>query len=179
MNQTVGTITIEQPGVLASGKSINMGVKVQNANATNKNVLWSVDSTEYATINRYTGKLSAKRGITEQKTVYVTATPVDGSAAVQKSVTIYPLTTKVTIGGGITNTTVVKKQSDAIAPFSATANPSGACQTFKWTSSNKRVAEVDPETGAVTIKGVGKTVIKATAVDGSGKYARFTLRITK
>lgn len=179
VNQTVGKITIEQPGVLASGKSINMGVKVQNANATNKNVLWSVDSTEYATINRYTGKLSAKRGITEQKTVYVTATPVDGSAAVQKSVTIYPLTTKVTIGGGITNTTVVKKQSDAIAPFSATANPSGACQTFKWTSSNKSVAEINPETGVVTVKGVGKTVIKATAVDGSGKYARFTLRITK
>ena len=46
-------------------------------------------------------------------------------------------------------------------------------------NSENSVVEINPETGVVTVKGVGKTVIKATAVDGSGKYAKFTLRVTK
>ena len=97
--------------------------------------------------------------------------------------TIYPLTTKVEIKQGakvINGTTVEAKQSGSVPSFKASASPAGAYEkSFKWTSSNKSVAEIDPDTGAVTIKGVGKTTIKATALDGSGKYARFTLRITK
>lgn len=185
VNRTVGSVTIEQSGILVSGKSINLRAVPANSNATNKNVLWSVEpgpNSDNVSINRYTGKLSAKRGITEQIKVKVIAVPVDGSTEKAVEVTIYPLTTKVEIkqGGKVINgTTVLTKLSGSTPSFSATANPSGACQTFKWTSSNKRVAEVDPETGAVTIKGVGKTVIKAAALDGSGKYAKFTLRVTK
>lgn len=183
VNRTMGSIKeITQSNILVAGKSTYMRAVPTYSNATNKNVLWSVESTKYATINRYTGKLSAKRGITEQQTVIVTATPVDGSTADTKTVTIYPLTTKVEIDDGtnvVNGTTVSAKLSGSVS-FSASASPEGAYdKSFKWTSSNKRVAEVDPETGAVTIKGVGKTVIKAAALDGSGKYAKFTLRVTK
>lgn len=191
VNRTMGSIKeITQSNILVAGKSTYMRAVPTYSNATNKNVLWYVDDApgeavsaeDVVSINRYTGKLSAKRGITDQIKVKVIAVPVDGSTEKAVEVTIYPLTTKVEIkqGGKVINgTTVLTKLSGSTPSFSATANPSGACQTFKWTSSNKRVAEVDPETGAVTIKGVGKTVIKATAVDGSGKYAKFTLRVTK
>lgn len=191
VNRTMGSIEeITQSNILVAGKSTYMRAVPANSNATNKNVLWYVDDApgeavsaeDVVSINRYTGKLSAKRGITDQIKVKVIAVPVDGSTEKAVEVTIYPLTTKVEIkqGGKVINgTTVLTKLSGSTPSFSATANPSGACQTFKWTSSNKRVAEVDPETGAVTIKGVGKTVIKAAALDGSGKYAKFTLRVTK
>ena len=191
VNRTMGSIKeITQSNILVAGKSTYMRAVPTNSNATNKNVLWYVDDApgeavsaeDVVSINRYTGKLSAKRGITDQIKVKVIAVPVDGSTEKTVEVTVYPPTTKVEIkqsGKVINGTTVLTKLSGSTPSFSATANPSGACQTFKWTSSNKRVAEIDPKTGAVTIKGVGKTVIKATAVDGSGKYARFTLRITK
>ena len=61
------------------------------------------------------------------------------------------------------------------------ANPSGAyngTDAFKWTSSNKSVAEVDENTGVITLKKAGATTIKAIAKDGTGKYAKFTLRVT-
>lgn len=184
VNRTMGSIKeITQSNILVAGKSTYMRAVPTNSNATNKNVLWSVESTKYATINRYTGKLSAKRGITDQIKVKVIAVPVDGSTEKTVEVTVYPPTTKVEIkqsGKVINGTTVLTKLSGSTPSFSASASPAGAYEkSFKWTSSNKSVAEIDPDTGAVTIKGVGKTTIKATALDGSGKYARFTLRITK
>ena len=193
VNRTVGSVTIEQSGILVSGKSIYMRAKAANTNATNKNVLWYVDDVTGATesvadlvsINRYTGKLSAKRGITEQIQVQVIAEPVDGSISAIKTVTVYPRTTEVEIIDGgmsvISGTTVRAELSLKNLGFAAVANPSGAyngTDAFKWTSSNKSVAEVDENTGVITLKKVGATTIKAIAKDGTGKYAKFTLRVT-
>lgn len=193
VNRTVGSVTIEQSGILVSGKSTYMRAKAANTNATNKNVLWYVDDVTGATesvadlvsINRYTGKLSAKRGITEQIQVQVIAEPVDGSISAIKTVTVYPRTTKVKIIAGgksvISGTTVRAELSLKNLGFAAVANPSGAyngTDAFKWTSSNKSVAEVDENTGVITLKKAGATTIKAIAKDGTGKYAKFTLRVT-
>ena len=193
VNRTVGSVTIEQSGILVSGKSINLRAVPANSNATNKNVLWYVDDVTGATesvadlvsINRYTGKLSAKRGITEQIQVQVIAEPVDGSISAIKTVTVYPRTTEVEIKDGgkrvISGTTVRAELSLKNLGFAAVANPSGAyngTDAFKWTSSNKSVAEVDENTGVITLKKAGATTIKAIAKDGTGKYAKFTLRVT-
>ena len=193
VNRTVGSVTIEQSGILVSGKSTYMRAKAANTNATNKNVLWYVDDVTGATesvadlvsINRYTGKLSAKRGITEQIQVRVIAEPVDGSISAIKTVTVYPRTTEVKIKDGgksvISGTTVRAELSLKNLGFAAVANPSGAyngTDAFKWTSSNTSVAEVDENTGVITLKKAGATTIKAIAKDGTGKYAKFTLRVT-
>lgn len=193
VNRTVGSVTIEQSGILVSGKSIYMRAKAANTNATNKNVLWYVDDVTGATesvadlvsINRYTGKLSAKRGITEQIQVRVIAEPVDGSISAIKTVTVYPRTTEVEIIAGgmsvISGTTVRAELSLKNLGFAAVANPSGAyngTDAFKWTSSNTSVAEVDENTGVITLKKAGAATIKAIAKDGTGKYAKFTLRVT-
>lgn len=188
VNRTVGSVAIEQSGILVSGKSIYMRAKAANTNATNKNVLWSVEpgpNSNNVSINRYTGKLSAKRGITEQIQVRVIAEPVDGSISAIKTVTVYPRTTEVEIKDGgksvISGTTVRAELSLKNLGFAAVANPSGAyngTDAFKWTSSNTSVAEVDENTGVITLKKAGATTIKAIAKDGTGKYAKFTLRVT-
>lgn len=185
VNRTMGSIKeITQSNILVAGKSTYMRAVPTNSNATNKNVLWSVEgpNKDKVSINPYTGKLSAKKGVGGYD-VTVTASPVDGSASKSVTVHVYAAATKVEISDGtdvINGTKVIAKLSDGKLDFDAEAIPAEAYQTtFKWTSSNKRVAEVDSETGAVTIKGVGRTVIKVAALDGSGKYAKFTLRVTK
>lgn len=189
VNRTMGSVKgIELSSILVAGKSINLRAVPANSNATNKNVLWSVEDIDEATesvvdlvsINRYTGKLSAKKGVGGYE-VKVTATPVDGSTPLSATVKVFAVTTKVEIrdvADVVNGTTVYATLSDGTVDFDAVAEPAEAYQTtFKWTSSDTSVAKVDGN-GKVTIKKVGATTIKATAQDGTGKYAKFTLRVT-
>ncbi len=189
VNRTMGSVAkIETSGILVAGKSINLRAVPTNSNATNKNVLWSVDDIDGATesvvdlvsINRYTGKLSAKKG-TGGYAVKVTATPVDGSTPMSTNVYVFAATTKVEISDGtdvVNGNKVYVALADKTAQFYAVAEPTEAYQTsFKWSSSDTSVATVSGD-GKVTIKKVGATTIKAIAKDGTGKYAKFTLRVT-
>ena len=184
VNRTMGSVkSIEQSSILVAGKSINLRAVPANSNATNKNVLWSVEPDSYSdnvTINMYTGKLSAKKGIGGYA-VTVTATPVDGSTPKSTIVNVFAATTKVQISDGtdpVNGTKVSAPLSDGTVQFYAAAKPTEAYQTsFKWTSSDTSVATVDGN-GKVTIKKAGATTIKAIAQDGTGKYAKFTLRVT-
>ena len=184
VNRAMGSVkSIEQSSILVAGKSINLRAVPKNSNATNKNVLWSVEpgpDSDNVSINMYTGKLSAKKGIGGY-TVTVTATPVDGSTPKSTTVEVFAATTKVEISDGtvvVNGTKVSATLSDGTMQFYAAAKPTEAYQTsFKWTSSDTSVAKVDGN-GKVTIKKVGATTIKATAQDGTGKYAKFTLRVT-
>ena len=184
VNRAMGSVeSIEQSSILVAGKSINLRAVPKNSNATNKNVLWSVEpgpDSDNVSINMYTGKLSAKKGIGGY-TVTVTASPVDGSTPLRTTVEVFAATTKVEISDGtvvVNGTKVSATLSDGTMQFYAAAKPTEAYQTsFKWTSSDTSVAKVDGN-GKVTIKKVGATTIKATAQDGTGKYAKFTLRVT-
>lgn len=184
VNRAMGSVkSIEQSSILVAGKSINLRAVPKNSNATNKNVLWSVEPDSYSdnvSINMYTGKLSAKKGIGGY-TVTVTATPVDGSTPKSTTVEVFAATTKVEISDGtdvVNGTKVSATLAVGTLQFYATAEPTEAYQTsFKWTSSDTSVATVDGN-GKVTIKKTGATTIKATAQDGTGKYAKFTLRVT-
>ena len=51
-------------------------------------------------------------------------------------------------------------------------------QRVRWSTSNKRVATVD-ENGVVTSVGYGKATITCTAMDGSRRSSRCTVRVTK
>ena len=184
VNRTMGSVkSIEQSSILVAGKSINLRAVPEYSNATNKNVLWSVEPDSYSdnvSINMYTGKLSAKKGIGGYD-VTVTASPVDGSTPLSTTVEVFAATTEVEISDGtdvVNGTKVSATLSDGTMQFYAAAKPTEAYQTsFKWTSSDTSVATVDGN-GKVTIKKVGATTIKATAQDGTGKYAKFTLRVT-
>ena len=184
VNRAMGSVrSIELSSILVAGKSINLRAVPTNSNATNKNVLWSVEPGSYSdnvSINMYTGKLSAKKGIGGY-TVTVKATPVDGSTPMSTNVYVFAATTKVEISDGtdvVNGNKVYVALADKTAQFYAVAEPTEAYQTsFKWRSSDTSVATVSGD-GKVTIKKVGATTIKAIAQDGTGKYAKFTLRVT-
>lgn len=181
VNQTVGSVEeILLSNILVAGKSAYLRAAFENVNATNKNVLWFVtgENADKVQLNTYTGRIKAKSNIDERITVHVVASPVDGSDGEEADIMIYPRTTKVEILNVVNGATVRASMSDESLVFEATAAPTGAyADSFKWTSSNTKIAEVDDE-GNVTLKKAGAVTIKATALDGSGKYARFKLRIT-
>ncbi|MDO5544283.1 MAG: Ig-like domain-containing protein [Eubacteriales bacterium] len=164
---------------LYSGKTLLMVAKVTPSNATNKRVLWSFadpDDYNYASINATTGLIRANKGLTEQVTIHVIATATDGSgeASVPKTVTIYPLATRVEITSSIETIDVgekgVKLEADVYCGTGLEA-----CQNVKWTSSRSSVLAVDQD-GNLTAKRRGTATIKAAALDGSGKYA--TIKVT-
>ena len=75
---------------------------------------------------------------------------------------------------------------------SCTLNPNGAvllresiCPTnatnkcVRWSSSNNGVARVNPDSGYVTAQGAGTAIIRATAQDGSGKYAECRVTVNR
>ena len=106
---------------------------------------------------------------------------MDGSGETDElDVTIYPLATKVTILNGSEE---VEKKEDAVVGdklyLTAEVETVGqALDEVKWTSSSSSVASVD-ENGVVTVKKTGAVSIRATTKDGSGKYASFTLIVSK
>lgn len=64
-----------------------------------------------------------------------------------------------------------------LLPLSATFAPEDASiQSVVWTSSNEKVATVD-ESGIVMGMSKGQATIRATAVDGSKRYATFTVTV--
>lgn len=64
-----------------------------------------------------------------------------------------------------------------LLPLNAAFTPENASiQSVVWTSGNEKVATVD-ENGIVTGVGKGQATIRATAVDGSKRYATFTVTV--
>lgn len=165
---------------LYSGKSLLMYATV-DPNATTRRVTWSLvgsSASEVASINPTTGLIRAKKGLTEQETIKVRATAVDGSGEYDEaSVTIYPLATKVTIKNGADAITALQMMNGTSECLTVEFTPVGEANdaAVKWTSSRSSVVSVDKE-GNITAKRKGTATIKATATDGSGKYA--TIRIT-
>lgn len=163
---------------LYSGKSLVMYAIVDEY-ATTRRVTWSLgDGDEaVASINPTTGLIRAKKGLTEQETITVRATAVDGSGEYDEmGVTIYPLTTRVAIEGAPTGAIEKGDTEKLTAVLFVGAEDDQANQdAVKWTSSRSSVVSVDKE-GNITAKRRGTATIKAKATDGSGKYA--TIKIT-
>ena len=144
--------------------------------ATNRKVVWSiVDGADYATIDAKTGKVTAKK-VTSEQIITVAATAVDDScdASCTYSLTIYPMTTEVTI----THSELVDGKLEVLLTEGEVElgydTDSGCPDGVKWTSSRTSVASIDAE-GKVTLKKRGTTTIRATAADGSGKSDSITL----
>lgn len=167
-------------GIIAGGKSLTLKPVITPADTTNKKLSWSVSENEAGIRISSSGKLTTK-AVKERVTVTVTVRALDGSGVTATcKVTVYPATTKVTIGipgGGSVPKTMAY---DELLVLKATSTPDGAdgaATVYTWKSSNKLVTVKD---GNVTAdpKAVGKTVtITATAADGTNKSASIKLKI--
>lgn len=167
-------------GIIAGGKSLTLKPVITPADTTNKKLSWSVSENEAGIRISSSGKLTTK-AVKERVSVTVTVKALDGSD-VQKTcnVTVYPATTKVTIGipgGGSVPKTMTYGELLVLKATSTPDGADGAATVYTWKSSNKLVTVKD---GNVTAdpKAVGKTVtITATAADGTNKSASIKLKI--
>lgn len=168
-------LTLEN-GIIAGGKSLTLKPVITPADTTNKKLSWSVSENEAGIKISSSGKLTTK-ALKEPVTVTVTVKALDGRGKTATcDVTVYPATTKVTIGTPDGSTLPTKLEAGQTLELKATGND-GSAQVFTWKSSNKLVTVKD---GHVTAdpKAVGKTVtITATAADGTNKSASIKLKI--
>ena len=167
-------LTIEGAGSVAAGKSITLKAVMMPADATEKGVVWSVDCDKSIASISQSGKLTTKQvsGIT---TITVTAVSKQNSAIrATHTVTIRPVTTGLAISAP-------RLTIDLASPtlqLTAKCIPEDASQQVAWSTSNKRIATVDAN-GVVTALKAGTVTITATATDGTGVRAKFTVKVQK
>ena len=161
-----GTVIYKVTGVslnktsteLTVGQSETLTATITPDNATNKNVTWSSDNQNVATVDA-NGNVTAVGAGTAQ----ITVTTADGSFTDTCQVTINAATVSVT---GVTldkaELTLTEGNSEALV---ATITPDNAAnKTVTWTSSNPSVATVN--NGVVTAVGAGEATITVTTADG-------------
>ncbi len=166
----VTSITISGNTTVEEGKTVTLSAAVKPDNATNKGVTWSIESgSKYASISA-DGVLTAKAA----GKVTVKATAKDGSGvSATYTVTVKPvLVTSITISG---NTTVEEGKT---VTLSAAVKPSNASnKEVTWSiDSGSKYASISAD-GVLTAKAAGKVTVKATAKDGSGVSATYTVTV--
>ena len=153
----VESISLNQTTLsLKIGEKETLQAMVSPENATNKNISWSSDKTDVATVDG-NGNVSAN----SVGTATITAKAGEQSATCTVTVSKIPVSS-ITINGA--EPTLV--EGDTLI-LTATITPSDASyKTVTWTSDNEVVATVDSN-GKVTAESVGTATITATAGDKS------------
>ena len=167
-------LTIEGASSVAAGKSITLKAVMMPADATEKGVIWSVDCDKSIASISQSGKLTTKK-ISAITTITVTAVSKQNSAIrATHTVAIRPVTTGLAISAP-------RLTIDLASPtlqLTAKCIPEDASQQVTWSTSNKRIATVDAN-GVVTALKAGTVTITATATDGTGVRAKFTVKVQK
>ena len=194
----VNSIEITGQRSIAPGKTATLKATVAPKNAKVKTLSWSTSSS-YATVNN--GKITLSPDAPIGSSFYVYADATDGSGiSVSYRLRVLDLASSVSLsastpsGGSIDwNKNGTPKQLNmrsASNRWSNTVNVSASVWTgngysndteLLWTSSNPKVATVESTStqGArVTALSSGTATITAKANDGSGKSARFTVKVT-
>ena len=163
---------------LEKGKTSQLSVSYNPADATDKDITWMTSSSLVATVDS-TGKVTANR----EGTAVITARASNGKTAtctvtVPKTETQPVTPTVVPITGVTVSPTTVTIKKGASSSIKATITPNNTTQskTITWSTSNSSIASVD-STGKVTAKGEGTAVI--TAKTSNGKTATCTVTVPK
>ncbi len=178
------TITVNNPTVpvaeitlnkttakVEAGDTVLLTATVAPDNATNKEIIWSSDDEDVATVDN--GKVTA----VAEGTATITVAATDGSGI---SATCNITVTKKTIY--VTEVTVsettLSLEAGQSAKLSATVAPDDATnKSVIWSSNDKTVATVDSE-GNVTAHKAGTATITVTPAVGSGKSASCKVTVT-
>lgn len=166
----VNSVKLNKPSLtLNNGKSTTLKVTVLPDNATKTDVIWLSTNTKIATVTQ-TGKVTAK----SKGTAYIKVTAKDGSKqSAQCKITVKQPVTKVKLS--VTKKTLNLKKSFKIKAMVTPKNAN--INTVKWTLDKKNIVKLSKtktnsgKTINVTAKKKGKVVLKATATDGSKKFA--------
>lgn len=176
-------------------KTVQLGVKYTPLSATTKKVVWESEAPSVVSVNKSTGKVTAKQLIDLSQYpngyITVTATPADNGNGTPCYFKVYvnnPVNKVEVLEKGSTeynsvlgvDLSVTPAQKQLVFRLTDNKKPANelADQSVTWKSSNTKVAKVD-ENGLVTGLSTGKVTITATACDGSKKSGKVTLYVGK
>ncbi len=166
--QKVTKIALYGKGTLSVGAVEYLGYEVWPADAANKGITFSTSNSTVATVNEYgvvTGKAAG--------TAIITATAKDGSGIKGTyTVTVSPILVTYVGVSGKTSLALGEVNYPSYEILPANASNKGVT----YSSSNPAVAYVTSN-GIVSAVGIGSATITATANDGSGKYASYTVTV--
>lgn len=156
---------------VAPGKKIALTCNVYPENAANKQIVWKVSNSKYASVNSK-GIVTVKKAAKGKK-ITVTAVSAENNSikAVYKITVMKQAVKKIKLTGK--KTLKVGKSMKIKVRFTPSK---GISKELTWTSSNKKIAEVNSK-GKVTAKAKGKVKITAKAKDGSGKKASIKIQV--
>ena len=168
----VNRLEIYGKGALSVGETENLGWAVWPTNADNKSIAFTSSNTNVASVSEYGVVKAVAAG-----TARITAIALDGSGVTASYDVVVSnvapvLVTYVGVDG---RKSLMIGEVDYLAYEILPVNASNKTVTF--TSSNPAVATVN-QYGMVTAVGVGSAVLTATANDGSGVQASFTVTVS-
>ena len=155
------SISISGPKYVAKNSMIRLSVDFDPISTTKRNISWSIDNNEIASIDS-TGLLTGR----EVGNVRVTATSIDAKdVSAQFDVMVLERVVPVSsISLDKTNATIFINQQDF--QLNATIFPDDASdKSLIWSTSDSTIADVS-NSGVVTAKKVGNVTISATTNDG-------------
>lgn len=155
----VSSITLSESFVdMKKGETITLAATINPNNATDKSLIWTSSDESIAKVDN--GKVTAL----EIGNATITATANDGSGVSASCMVIVSPVLVSSISLSESYISIEKGESTTIY---ATVNPDNATNpALSWSSSNETVAKVD--NGVIFAIGVGTTMIRASATDGSG-----------
>lgn len=147
---------------LEIGRSETLNATVNPADATNKNVTWTSNNNNVATVN--------SSGVVSALTVgnaTITVTTVDGGFSATCAVTVIPASSEtINVTSVSLNIDTLSLEAEKSETLIVTINPSNATnKNVTWTSSNPEFVSVS-STGEVTAIEVGFATITVTTEDG-------------
>nr|WP_288833569.1 pectate lyase [uncultured Flavobacterium sp.] len=168
----VKTIVINGDNSLTSTPK-QLTVNVLPADATNKEVSWSVSDPSTAVITE-TGLLTGlKNG-----TVKVTATATDGSGSYgDKTYTVSGITSPAVLIQSIAITAAAITNGQPLQLTAQIAPANATTKTLSWTTSSQAIATISAD-GLLTPRLNGTITVTATATDGSGKSTQLQITIS-
>ncbi len=161
---------------LTEGDTLKLTATVSPSDATNKEIEWSSSVAGVATVDG-TGLVTAQK----PGRAVITAEAKNGSGvSASCEITVKKKEEeKIKVSGITLNKTKEKLKEGDTVRFTATVFPENASnKEVTWSSKDAAIASVD-ETGLVTAKKEGKTIITATAQDGNGVSASCEITVEK
>ena len=159
---------------------------VTNADASNKQVKWTVEGAPSGVTVSSKGVLKVSSKVSTDISFTLRATAKDGSG-ISRTKTIYvrKAVTKVTVGGAsVTDgkvTLYTRKVTGGLSSMPQTATltrtfEGNSAAPYEWVSSNPKIATVD-QSGKVTAVSGGTATITCRALDGSGKKGSVKVKV--
>ena len=161
----------EAPDTVAVKKSLKL-TAVFNPVPSNKKVVWNIVEGD-ANITLKNGTVA---GVKPGHAVVQVCSEENPDVCVSKDITVVAPVTSVKLVPAKPQTLDIGGGSEEFEVEAVILPENATIKALNWTSSKPEVAEVDSE-GKVTAKGVGTTVITATAADGSKKSAKLTVKV--